>query len=712
MKKLRFLITASIVLLSLVFAGCSNPAANDIINGLLPPGQGTPSVTFTGDKSVYSVGDSPVSDLTVTVTDASGVKTNYTSADFASTVTVTPDVFRLTGDNQSVTVSVPALGLSAIHNNITVKAVNIIGDDDTKCDISKSEDPAHVGWYKVTLNNGNSLAKSILLPPDFTNLKVSSDGDNITVTYDTSVPGDPGSQEVSIVTADKLDLSGITVTTLPTTIVYFAGDTLDLTGLVVTAHYNNADDATVTGWTSVPADGTKLNTVGEQTVIVSYTENGNNASTSFDVTVKDLTQNGISLSGPSKTIYNWDDTNNALDLKGLKVYATFNNDTVGTKELSGWTTTPEAGTLISENTTVTVTCGDFSATFDVTYNDRAAPTPTGIEVTPSVLSYKYYDKFDSSALTVYETFDYGDNVLLNIGDGDTGWKTNIANGTPLTSDGNVKVTYKNFEKAVNFTVAPPILTDITLSGDYKTEYKEGESLDLSGLVVTASYDNSAPSIPGVSGYTTDPAAGTVLGTEDKSVEVSYTENGITKTKTFEITVTESPDKEIASYEAMFSPQDFVDGNRDLKKGINVYAIYSDNSRVLVGNPYDDLVGIDPALATDDQSVTFSYQDTVLTVVVPYVLNTKTTYTQITNIQYNDPKNNGDKTIVSSFTIQENWSNDKTSSWNQYNSNGWTETKTTGNPPVATNPYQFGPYIIWMVKGTSSVVTPTITGFVQ
>ncbi len=68
-----------------------------------------------------------------------------------------------------------------------------------------------------------------------------------------------------------------------------------------------------------------------------------------------------------------------------------------------------------------------------------------------------------------------------------------------------------------------------------TTYTVGENLNLSGLVVTATRsDNSTAA---VTGYSTTPDDGTVLSTEGTvTVEISYTENGITKTTTFDVQV--------------------------------------------------------------------------------------------------------------------------------------------------------------------------------
>lgn len=69
----------------------------------------------------------------------------------------------------------------------------------------------------------------------------------------------------------------------------------------------------------------------------------------------------------------------------------------------------------------------------------------------------------------------------------------------------------------------------------KTSYNENETLNLTGLVVTATYDDSSTKTV-TSSCTFTPAAGTVLKSSNKSVAISYTEGGVTKEASFAITV--------------------------------------------------------------------------------------------------------------------------------------------------------------------------------
>jgi len=80
---------------------------------------------------------------------------------------------------------------------------------------------------------------------------------------------------------------------------------------------------------------------------------------------------------------------------------------------------------------------------------------------------------------------------------------------------------------------PVLLSGIDVtSGPLKTSYTAGETLDLTGLVITAGYDDG--STQEATGYTTDPEAGYVLPVGDTVVTVSFTQDGVTQTTSFTV----------------------------------------------------------------------------------------------------------------------------------------------------------------------------------
>ena len=78
------------------------------------------------------------------------------------------------------------------------------------------------------------------------------------------------------------------------------------------------------------------------------------------------------------------------------------------------------------------------------------------------------------------------------------------------------------------------LSSITVTPPSKTTYNVGEAFDATGMVVTATYSDE--SIADVTSSATTDFATQVASAGNKTVTVSYTEEGVTKTGTFEITV--------------------------------------------------------------------------------------------------------------------------------------------------------------------------------
>ena len=84
------------------------------------------------------------------------------------------------------------------------------------------------------------------------------------------------------------------------------------------------------------------------------------------------------------------------------------------------------------------------------------------------------------------------------------------------------------------------------------EYIEGDSLDLTGLVVTATFDNGSTEDV-TSQCIISPASGTILATTDTNVNISYTYKGVTR-NTAQIIVVESA---IVPYLSFIGNQDFT-----------------------------------------------------------------------------------------------------------------------------------------------------------
>lgn len=87
-------------------------------------------------------------------------------------------------------------------------------------------------------------------------------------------------------------LSSISIESMPTKTAYNVGDALDLTGLVVKANWSDGSSTEIPSkdYTATPANGTSLE-VTNNNVTISYTFNGTEKTTSFDITVSEVPMN-------------------------------------------------------------------------------------------------------------------------------------------------------------------------------------------------------------------------------------------------------------------------------------------------------------------------------------------------------------------------------------------------------------------------------------
>lgn len=166
--------------------------------------------------------------------------------------------------------------------------------------------------------------------------------------------------------------------------------------------------------------------------------------------------------------------------------------------------------------------------------------PTGIEFTspPTKTTYNAGENIDLTGIVVTATFSDGSTKDIT-----SECTFSPASGTVIYEN-TAKITANwTWEDTIAYSAKQPITVKRVLTGisittaPTKKNYVKGESLDLSGMVVTATF-NSGATEEVTSLCTSSPAGGTVLTTTgSKPVTVSYKENGVTKTATFSISVT-------------------------------------------------------------------------------------------------------------------------------------------------------------------------------
>ena len=157
-----------------------------------------------------------------------------------------------------------------------------------------------------------------------------------------------------------------------------------------------------------------------------------------------------------------------------------------------------------------------------------------IEVTtqPNKVSYVAGDRFDNTGMIVTASYGTGQAVLA------TAEISGYSVSPEVLTDGVTSVTITYSESGETCTTTVPItvvhrLTAIAVTTNpTKTTYEYGDTLATAGMVITASYSDSKTAA--VSGYSCSPTTFSTVG--NQIVTVSYTENGVTQTATFNVTV--------------------------------------------------------------------------------------------------------------------------------------------------------------------------------
>lgn len=157
-----------------------------------------------------------------------------------------------------------------------------------------------------------------------------------------------------------------------------------------------------------------------------------------------------------------------------------------------------------------------------------------IEVTtkPTKTSYLAGDSFNSAGMVVTASYGTGQAVLA------TAEVSGYSVSPSVLTDGttSVTITYSEGGETCTTTLAVTVthrLSAITVTTKpNKLTYEYGDTLVTAGMVVTASYSDSQTKT--VTGYSCSPTTFSTIG--NQVVTVSYTENGVTQTTTFNVTV--------------------------------------------------------------------------------------------------------------------------------------------------------------------------------
>ena len=418
------------------------------------------------------------------------------------------------------------------NGKITITKAN--GDTEEKALTDSSvkvteTDGSTVDLTKVTFGKDNTAAKTI---------KVTYDGKD--TTYQIKVTN---------------KITGIKMHTTPKA-QYNVNDAIDLT-----TDGSNPGEILVTRQTGTPSvvsikdvnvkvtgfDSSKENT--KLPLTVSYTENGETKTTTYNVSVKD-TVTAISMKKTPKTEYKY---NEPLDLSNGTITITKGS---GTKDIaitenmvSGYDPTKLG------KQTITITYGGKTTSYEVNVKDYV----TGISITPNAITGTYNDELEA---LINEN-----DIIYTVTYAKAGATSPRAltesmvagyNKTSLTAQ-NLTVTYtdkdaNSYTNGKTFTTTLGIKLDnnvakVTITPPTKAEYNHGDKIDLTGGKITVTYtDGTTKEEPITSAVITEKDGGALnmnptiseYGKDNKlskTLTLKYTaKNGVTGTTSYPITI--------------------------------------------------------------------------------------------------------------------------------------------------------------------------------
>ena len=185
------------------------------------------------------------------------------------------------------------------------------------------------------------------------------------------------------------------------------------------------------------------------------------------------------------------------------------------------------------------------------------------------------DAFSSEGLIVTANYDIGPSREI------TNYVINIEDGTPMMNQGNNLITVTYTENGVNkdasyyawVEVDYPVIQYISLEGNYKTEFVQGEPFSYEGLIVIAHYDKGEPRE--VTNYEIVPPQVMNYSYEYLTVSVYYTENDKQVMADYKVHI----HRELNKIEVSGNyPTSFEFGDSFSSSGMTVKAVYKDGSK--------------------------------------------------------------------------------------------------------------------------------------
>ena len=509
-------------------------------------------------KNVYNHGEALALDGTITVHYASGTTNNVTMTssmikEGSGAVDMSPTSYDDDTQkvNKKLTIEYSEGGVTkSIDYPITiindVKSI-AVQDPATKTTYNIG-DTLDVTGLSISVTRATGTPKVVTVTPDMiTGFDSSKENTNLSLTISYTENGitKTATYEVSVVDSVK----SITINGTPQSEVKY-GEELDLSKIKLdVTKGSGTTQETVTDSMISGYDKTKI---GKQTVTITY----GGQTTTFDVTVKDyVTKIEVNPSSVTGT-YN-DELSKLITDNSIKYTVTYAKAgaqspiALAESMVNGY----NKATTTAQNLTVTYTDNDSSSytngnNFTTSLQVTLMNTVSGITITPPTkTTYNHGDSLDLAGGEINLTYEDGTSGTLDINKATiTESDGSPLNMSPASYDGTQKVdkTLKiEYSKdgqtgTVNYPIT--IINDIKSIAVHdpatKTTYNIGDTLDVTGLSILVT---RAMGTTGVVTVTPDMVTGFDSSKENTnlSLTISYTENGITKTATYEVSVVDS-----------------------------------------------------------------------------------------------------------------------------------------------------------------------------
>ena len=364
-------------------------------------------------------------------------------------------------------------------------------------------------------------------------------------------------------------LNNISIGTKPNKITFGYGETFTSNGGVINGNYASGAIAKISignsNVTLTEADGSPINmspaasefTNGKATkaIKVTYTENGKQYTTTYNIKIEDEISKIEMVTNPKRE-YKYKEP---LSTANGTIKVTYKSTLTDTIKLEDATVTETSGKAF-DNTilgtrNLTVTYGGKTTSYEVNVKDYV----TGISITPNAITGTYNDELEAliNENDIIYTVTYAKAGATSPR---TLTESMVAgyNKTSLTAQ-NLTVTYadkdaNSYTNGKTFTTTLGIklennVAKVTITPPTKAEYKHGDKIDLTGGKITVTYtDGTTKEEPITSAVITEKDGGALnmnptiseYGKDNKlskTLTLKYTaKNGVTGTTSYPITI--------------------------------------------------------------------------------------------------------------------------------------------------------------------------------